>query len=86
MEMAANLTKAGRAARDWAVNSWEGKLAVCVGLGKSYKRAVARCKIGGRDIGLQLIQSKHGCEWFRYSRGYYKQPSNMLCEVTWRKR
>lgn len=66
-------TPQGLKARDWAVRAWEGKHAVCTPLGKSYNRIVARCQINSKDIGLQIIQSGHACEWRKYSKGFYRQ-------------
>ena len=79
-------TPAGRKARDWAVRQWEGRKAVCEPLGRSYRRVVARCHVDGVDIGQRLIVSGYGCEWRRFSKGYYRQPQHMLCEARWRKK
>lgn len=79
-------TPQGRAARDWAVRAWEGRRATCRRLGETRGRLLARCRIrtrrGGRgihrDMGRQIIEAGHACEWRRYSQGHYGR--RLTCE------
>lgn len=37
-----------------------------------YRRTVARCTVGGRDLGSLMVQSGWALDWPRYSRGRYR--------------
>ena len=36
-----------------------------------YKRTIARCTVGGRDLGSLMVQSGWAVDFTRYSRGHY---------------
>lgn len=48
-----------------------GRTVRCTHKGRSYRRIVARCFIGRRDIAGEMVRQGHAADWPRYSRGFY---------------
>lgn len=45
----------------------------CTPISGSYDRIVCQCFLDGKDIGVHLIETKHGKEDVGYSKHYYKE-------------
>lgn len=50
-----------------------GQTMRCIPKGRSYERIVARCFVGGRDVGGEMVRQGFAADWPRYSRGFYAQ-------------
>jgi micrococcal nuclease len=46
---------------------------VCTIAGASHKRAVARCRVGGADVGEELVKAGAALDCPRYSGGHYRK-------------
>lgn len=50
-----------------------GQVVSCEPVGRPdrYGRTVARCEVGGKDLGAWLVENGHALDYVRYSRGRY---------------
>lgn len=46
---------------------------VCTAAGASYKRTVARCRVGDTDVGEAIVKAGEALDCARYSGGHYRK-------------
>lgn len=63
----------GMIARDALIAIIDGRDVTCIPKGKSYKRIVGQCFVGGRDVAAEMARLGMAYDYARYSHGYYSE-------------